>query len=210
MSNRGHLILPLFLALVCKASAQTSAVQIEVYDYASLKPATLHEFVTSTQEILVGTGLSIHVKLCGRSVAVPCETKTGSARRLVIRVVAGAARRMSSVRRPPLGQSFVDHEGGTYASVFLDRIQDVAAEANVPLVIVLAYAAAHEIGHLLLGDQAHTPRGLMKGTWNRDDFRAMAQNGFHFSAEQVRELALRYSAPGVKDVGSATASENPR
>jgi hypothetical protein len=202
MSNRGRLILSLFLALAGKVSAQTTALQVEVYDYASLKPATLHEFVATTQEILVGTGLSIHVKLCGRSVAVPCETQTGSARRLVIRVVAGAARKMTNVRRPPLGQSFADSEGGTYASVFFAPVQDQAAEANVPWVTVLAYAAAHEIGHLLLGNQAHSPRGLMKANWDRNDYQAMNQNHFHFSAEQGRILANRYGRACTAEVSS--------
>jgi hypothetical protein len=209
MSNRGRLLVSLFVALACKVSAQTPPLQVQVYDYADLKPATLHEFIARTQEILAGAGLSFQIRLCGRSVTVQCETQTGSARRLVIRVVAGAARRMSNVRRPPLGQSFAGHEGGTYASVFLERVRDVAAEANVPWVIVLAYAAAHEIGHLLLRDQAHTPRGLMKATWDRDDYRSMAQNCFHFSPEQVRELGVRYSASAADDVGPETASKNP-
>ena len=59
-------------------------------------------------------------------------------------------------------------------------------------MLVLSYAAAHEAGHLLLGDEAHTPQGLLKADWETDDFRAMAQNRFHFSAEQTWELKRRY------------------
>jgi hypothetical protein len=34
----------------------------------------------------------------------------------------------------------------------------------------------------------------MKADWETDDFRAMAQNRFYFSAEQTRELNRRYGA----------------
>jgi hypothetical protein len=54
--------------------------------------------------------------------------------------------------RGPLGLSFADHEGGTYASVFLAPVRTEAAEQDFPWVTILAYAATHEIGHLLVGN----------------------------------------------------------
>jgi len=173
-------------------SAQSPAVQVQIYDYAELKPGTLHDLVALTQGTLVDAGVSVEVKLCRGNLALPCESQPGGIRRLMIRVLAGEAKRMSNVRRPPLGQSFADYRGGTYASVFLERVQDAAAGANVPWVIVLAYAVVHEVGHLLLGDQAHTVRGMMKPNWDRKDYEAMSQNHFHFSREQVGELATQY------------------
>ena len=153
MSHRS-LILRSFLALAGSATtlpAQTPAVQVQLYDHAGLKPAAVHEFAARAQEILDGAGVSAQVKLCKGDHAVSCENQT-NIKRLVIRVIAGGPR-MSNVRRPPLGQSFAGAEGGTYASVFVERVQDAAA-GDVPWVIVLAYAAVHEAGHLLLGDQA--------------------------------------------------------
>jgi hypothetical protein len=91
-----------------------------------------------------------------------------------------------------LGESFADRNGGSCASVFLERVTDEAAEANVPRVTVLAYAAAHEVGHLLLGNEAHTPQGLMKAQWGRSEYQAMSQNHFQFSPEQLQALARRY------------------
>jgi hypothetical protein len=206
MSNRGGLILLLFLALAARASAQTPALQVQVYDYAGLKPAALRKFATLLDSILVGAGLSIQVKLCDRNDEASCETKPGSARRLVIRVVAGQAKTMRNASRLPLGQSFADHEGGTYASVFLEAVQDQAVEANVPWATVLSYATAHEIGHLLLGNQAHTPRGLMKANWNRNDYEAMNQNHCHFSIEQIHQLARCYGAQKNDVVDALTRS----
>ena len=72
-------------------------------------------------------------------------------------------------------------------------------------MLVLSYAAAHEVGHLLLGDDAHTPQGLMKADWESDDFRAMAQNRFRFSPEQTRELKRRYGAGRPVGSGADTS-----
>lgn len=196
MFNRGCLILSVFLALagnVKPASAQGPALQVQVYDYAGLKPKALHEFVYRTQEILVHTGLSVEVVACQED-ASACRGEVGSPAQVAVRVLAGEAKSMKNVRRPPLGQSFADASGGGLASVFLSRVQDAADEAGVPWTIVLSYAAAHEIGHLLLGKDAHTPAGLMRANWDRSDFQAMYQLCLHFSDEQTRQLASRYGA----------------
>jgi hypothetical protein len=70
------------------------------------------------------------------------------------------------------------------------------------MLIVLAHAAAHEIGHLLLGDEAHTPGGLMKALWNHNDFQAMNQNRFHFTSEQIPVLVGRYGVSRREDVAA--------
>jgi len=204
MSNRSCSILFLFLALAGNAktlTAQSSAVQVQVYDYADLKPEFLHNVVPLTQQILAGTGLSVQVQLCRGGLAVSCNGQSG--RNLVVRVVAGGSKTNDSVLRSPLGQSMADHQGGTYASIFMERIQDAAAEADVPRDTVLAYAIAHEVGHLLLGDNAHTPRGVMKGNWDRKDYEAMNQRQFHFIEGQAHQLATRFGGSSSPSAPSA-------
>jgi hypothetical protein len=213
MSNRGY-SLPLLLWTLAgnanQVSAQTAALQVQVYDYASLKPAVLREFIGRTQAILVGAGVSVQVDACGNNPVEICGSQAaGSSKWVVIRVVAGASKSTKNVRHPPLGLSFAGHGGGTYASVFLQPVKDEADEASLPWVIVLSYAAAHEIGHLLLGDQAHTSRGLMKANWNTNDFLAMAQNHFHFSEEQTRELASRYGTVRLPETGLDVVQVRP-
>ena len=208
MSNRGCYLLLLLLALVSDARsvrAQAAALQVQVYDYTGLRPAALHAFITRTQEILTGEGISVEVDACPRGVSTPCESRRGSIRQVAIRVVAKAPRNSGQARRQHLGQSIATHEGGTYATVFLELAEEEAAAANLPRILVLSYAAAHEVGHLLLGDEAHTPQGLMKADWEADDFQAMAQNRFHFSAEQVRELKRRYGAGRSAGMGADTS-----
>lgn len=179
-------IIPMFLLLALRVSAQTATVEVQVHDRTGLSPLALQSFVKETQEIFSEAGLSIHIDISGS--ATPGEVRNAWARILMLRIVPGRSRKMKSVLRSPLGQAFADHRGGTYASVFLETVQQQAADKDTPWLTVLSYAAAHEIGHLLLGDQAHTVLGLMKAQWDKNDFVDMKQNHLHFSSGQARQL----------------------
>jgi hypothetical protein len=151
-------------------------LQVQVYDYAGLYPAAFEAFRRQLEEILVRNGLSVDVNLCTKPNSAQCDQPPAKSRCLLVRVVPRQPGTEANTSRLPLGQSFVDDVGGKYATVFLEPVVERATEADVSWEIVLGYAAAHEIGHLLLGSQAHTPWGLMKATWDHTDFVAMRQN----------------------------------
>jgi hypothetical protein len=190
--------------------AQAPALQVEVYDYADMTPASVYKVLDLTQDILAGAGLSNRVILCRPNPVVSCGSQSGGTRLLVIRVARGGPKTGDSVLRPPLGLSIAGPEGGTYASVFFSRVKDAAAEANVPRDIVLAYAIAHEVGHLLLGADAHTPQGLMKATWGLAEYEAMYQRRLHFNEEQSHQLASRYGGLPRANVTAEPAVAEPR
>ena len=131
-----------------------------------------------------------------------CESHTEGSRQVVLRVVADTSKNMQNARWE-LGMSVADRDGGTYATVYLKPAAEKASDADLPWIVVLSYAAAHEIGHLLSGE-AHCPKGLMKAIWNVKDFQAMAQNNLHFSSEQSRELTSRYGIAHRAGVGAHT------
>jgi hypothetical protein len=213
MSIRGCLFTLAFLALAGNTtylSAQTAAVQVQVYDYSGLNPAALHEFMKHTREILINSGVAVEVDLCGPAVSRSCENLNGSSKLVVIRVVPGSAAAGKNSLWQPLGLSYAGHEGGTYASIFLKPAEEKANQVNLSPIDVLSYAATHEVGHLLLGDQAHTSRGLMKAHWEAEDYRAMALNRFYFIPEQARALRLRYGTPSKVEKSAAIAFADRR
>jgi len=204
MWNRVSSLLFLYLAVPGYAknvSIHPVALQVQVYDYAGLSPAGILEFVTRTEQILAGSGISVEVDPCGSGLSTPCASRQASSRQVVIRVLEGTAQKSKN----DLGESIVSRDGGTYATVFLGPAHCKAAEANVPQLLVLAYAAAHEVGHLLLGNEAHTSRGLMKARWTGDDFQAMAQGRFHFTRDQVKELTRRYGRGRPAEIDADTS-----
>jgi hypothetical protein len=67
-----------------------------------------------------------------------------------------------------LGYSLIDtsRAAGALATVYVDRVQWLCAQARVPSAIIVGMAMAHEIGHLLLGTNAHGTAGLMRAVWS--------------------------------------------
>ncbi len=77
--------------------------------------------------------------------------------------------------------------------VFYERIRVEAERFGVSTALVLAYAMAHELGHLLMPGRGHSPTGLMRACWGRDDFQRADQGLLHFSRDQaalIREALL--------------------
>jgi hypothetical protein len=60
----------------------------------------------------------------------------------------------------------------------------------------LAYAMAHEIGHLLLPAPSHAISGIMNADWDGHDFRDMAAGGLRFTAAQANAIRARASQSG--------------
>ncbi len=83
---------------------------------------------------------------------------------------------------------------GHIAYVFYDRVEHIArtflnlsrepGTDDMYNVILLAYAMAHEVGHLLL-PYGHSPTGLMRAEWNATDLRLAMDRRLNFTNEQV-------------------------
>jgi hypothetical protein len=74
------------------------------------------------------------------------------------------------------------------AYVFYNRVVAAAKEFSAPASHVLGHVIAHELGHLLLPPDAHTPIGVMHGQFDADDFHQIAAGQLLFTEEQAREL----------------------
>jgi hypothetical protein len=53
---------------------------------------------------------------------------------------------------------------------------------------VLGHAMAHEIGHVLLGTDAHSVGGLMKARWGRADWLAVAAGHLRIAPEDGERM----------------------
>jgi len=52
----------------------------------------------------------------------------------------------------------------------------------------LGAAIAHEIGHLILGANAHHPEGVMRAEWGREQFELITLGGLNFARDQAKQL----------------------
>ena len=155
---------------------QLPAIRLQMDDDADVPVAILKKSQDEVARIFAAVGAGVEWTETAPSITV----------RIVTSALAYAGRSSSvmgvALRRP---------SGGT-AQVFLKQVQDFARTYDGDVSILLAYAIAHEIGHLLLPRMPHSPTGLMKGDWGRTLAREAAAGSLTFTDAQIqRLLALR-------------------
>jgi len=113
-----------------------------------------------------------------------CEQADRS-RRLFLRIVpermAGGISR-SGQSEDTLGIALVSH-----AFVLYERVQQIASEWRIPEYVILGRTIAHELGHLLLGENSHTARGLMRSHFDLRDL-PLESAQFLFEPKQAARL----------------------
>jgi hypothetical protein len=114
---------------------------------------------------------------------------------LVVRLVsAGRADRRRHA--DSLGFAFVDLDtgGGWLATVYADRVEEMAGLCGVDAAGLLGRAIAHEIGHLLLGTNEHTTHGLMRAGWSGADLRRDRATQWRFGGRESEQMRRRLAS----------------
>lgn len=137
-------------------------------------------------------GQATHLELCGRAV-FPTN--------LQVRI----ARRSRNLSPGALGISYLSADGsGCYSEVFVEPVEELQKkEFLIGTAPLLGQAMAHEIGHLLLGANAHSARGIMRALWQRGDLVLADRGSLLFDEDEgqkMRErlgMGIRKNAAGV-------------
>jgi hypothetical protein len=90
-----------------------------------------------------------------------------------------------------MGAAVLTKMGTSVAYIFYRQVEAQARQYDYSLPMILASAIAHEVGHLLLPDGRHSPEGLMRACWTRDDFHRANQGQLRFSSEQAAQIRGR-------------------
>jgi hypothetical protein len=72
--------------------------------------------------------------------------------------------------------------------VFYSSVEGLArrqSRAHVSTAQILGHAMAHEIGHLLLNQESHSPTGIMRGDWNLKDLQDAVYGYLLFTSQQA-------------------------
>jgi hypothetical protein len=199
MSITPHLALSVFLVLASASSTSGAVLDVPVtplivrlYGPRDVPPADSESALRETAEILAEAGLALQWMACPLNAAAShrCAIPLGSAE-LAVRLVTGNQQPSSSSSRPlPLGYSLVDGstQGGSLATIYLDRVRWLASAATADLAALLGRAIAHEIGHLLLGTTQHGRFGVMRAIWSREAVRNSRSGEWRFSVHEARQL----------------------
>ena len=179
---------PHFMAL-----AALRTLTVLVYDYAGVSDRSMDEMETVGTSLLSSAGVRTQWVHCfGHQQGAPpalCNANpdTGLVRLRIVIAYPGNRSELGDT----LGAAVV---GSNYASIYAFKAHQYAARNGLPAGNLMAYAATHEIGHLLLGPK-HSSSGIMRAVWGRTEYHAMAQRRLAFS--DAEQEALRRAVPAA-------------
>jgi hypothetical protein len=172
-----------------------SQVIINVYNDAQISEDTLVQAEQEATRVFHQAGIDNVWVECKSSIpdrihAAECESLAGP-RHLGLRIVPWS----SKLRDSFFGMAFLSAEGeGTYSDVFYDSVEKLHADWGVSVPGVLGHVMAHEIGHLLLGSNAHSRSGIMSPRWQGEHLRGVAMGTLLFTPEQGSAMRNRLFA----------------
>jgi len=157
------------------------ALVLRLHNLAGAPPATLDQAASELTRVYHGLGVSLEwtsavaAAPAGANVVsmIVLPDETGDLRHTPDTVMGAALRTPSGTR---------------VAYVFYRRVRAEAERYAVSSASVLACAMAHELGHLLLPGRGHSPDGMMRARWSRDEFQRADQGRLRFSSEQIDML----------------------
>jgi hypothetical protein len=98
-----------------------------------------------------------------------------------------------SLPQAVLGMSSPFAASGHNVRLFNDHIHEAALRHGLPHAIVLSYAMAHEIGHVLL--LSHGQTGIMSSVWTVREYQHMAAGVLRFSDGESNTMSANLRAP---------------
>jgi len=194
--------LGIFLSLAAMEAqpAETGlSVEVDVYNYSPVSGSMLARAEQETARIFQYTGVAMTWKDCSAaSKAAAQDAPTTLTLRLLTNFMADALRIGSDTfgsARLPEGEGF-----GVVADIYAERIPELARGRDFEMI--LGRAIAHELGHLLLGKNAHSPAGIMHTPWRARDLETTRQAAMSFTTTEAKKLRtqvqVRMAAAGVR------------
>jgi hypothetical protein len=172
---------------------------VSVYDDAGVPATVLTQAERQAAKIFDRAGMDVTWLNCSRSQSSPAEDDCNRFEwfgHLALRIRPHSTRSQNEV----FGVAFLSTEGtGRYSDVFYDRATELHADWNVGLADILGSVMAHELGHLLLGSNAHSSTGIMRAHWQGEELHRLARGSLGFTdgqADHMREK-LNGARPAV-------------
>ena len=192
------LISGLMLAVACSRLYGTASVQdseptlkmkLYIYNYAHVPNSTLSRAQRELSEIF--EAMLVRIDWVDSSTG-PENPQTDSIYSLMI-FILGPSGEASVRNNIALGFSAPNGVGsqGPAAYVIYPRIEnfvrthDSANQRSRRLGQVLAHVIAHEIGHVLLSTFSHSPAGIMRASWQMDEYNLLVTGQLRFTADQA-------------------------
>ena len=171
-------------------------VRLSVFNDAGIPADTLAQAAARATAILAQSGVELDWLDCGRpdpsdfsQRATPCSAVAWP-HQLSVRILP----RGRSIGADIFGQAFVDRSGsGAYSNVYFNNLAANRENAQLSDGYMLGFVIAHEVGHLLLGSNSHSPVGLMQARWDSPALQSASRHTLFFTPAQSATLRSRLS-----------------
>ena len=189
------LLLPLAIfpirMLAQNAASQSTQLTVAVYNDARIPPAVLSGAEQRAASIFARANFQVvwvHCIHASAEDAVACK-QTDLPGHLALRIIPDA---MKSASHAVFGIAFLARDGsGKYSDVFWKRAEDLHAMSNLDIGSILGSVMSHEMGHLLLGSNAHAVSGIMRAHWEAEELRRIAMGTLLFTPQQAERMQGR-------------------
>ncbi len=183
-------------------------ILVRVYDYAGVSQGTLARAEGIASRIFREGGVEVAWLDCPTSHAdeekrPACALPSGGMP-VDLRILSAAMAARVRSNRGELGQAIPASRAGSASAawVFYARVEELVASGAASREEILGHAMAHEIGHLLLGPNHHSPRGIMRANWDRRYLEEANRGQLLFTREQAK--LIRADVRARMDLSAAT------
>lgn len=177
------------LAVPLPMLASQPQITISVYNSAEIPEHVLTQAIEQASRIFLKAGLQTRWLECSIQVIAPqrprdCEAPFGQAH-FALRIVPGSWMNTDAT----FGIAFLSEEGkGVHCDIFYKSVEKLYADWHIDIPPILGHVMAHEIGHLLLGTNAHSPVGIMSAQWHGSELHKLARGALLFTPQQARAV----------------------
>ena len=168
-----------------------TSVNISVYDDAQLGLVALRQAEEAASYVFYRAGIDARWRTC--SVNGELTQAQGCAKAeyptdLQLRFL----RKSRNLKSETAGIAYLSTDGtGCYSEVFVEPVEELHQTLSLSMAKVSGQAAAHEIAHLLLGSNSHSPTGIMRAHWRRADLVTADRGLLLFDDTQAEKMRQR-------------------
>lgn len=182
-------------------------ITIGVYDYAHAQPGLPSEAERAATSTLLKAGVeTVWLDCSTDDASTPACAKPGDPTHLTLRILSGSmANRWRPLKDGGFGYSVLGEQMNCNGWIVYDRVKDFAIRQGLTFERLLGAVIAHELGHLLLGENVHTRAGLMSARWSREELFAIECGLLAFS--DVESKRIQKGALARRQVADAVTTE---
>ena len=184
-------------------------VTMRVYNFAGLSGRLVSQASEVARGIYHKAGIHTEWIDCRLSAEEPVKNPSCGERPgptvIRVRLLPRTMSERMGIREDALGIAFPSLSGGfgSITNVFVHRIESLADRDMADVKVILGHVMAHEVGHLLLGLESHSKRGLMHGSWSPHERQEAHIGQLNFTPKQAKSLRAQARRRSHTDSRSA-------